>query len=140
MMFYSLARLVANPMLAVCTTKCVAPITDILNNHWFVIYEVPIDYLMKKDAHMGAIDVSKYGFNFHKEDDVEGLLFRRYFKDFYAELYVFKKHYCLDSIETITGHEPYKIVLASRYKVETQEQLDFLIFNSRIREWFGIES
>jgi len=55
------------------------------------------------------------------------MFYKRLFKDFAIELMVAANVYSLE----YTLHEN-TINVANRYKVETQEELDFLILNGRI--------
>jgi hypothetical protein len=85
------------------------------------------------------IDVLKYGFKIYENDGM-AFVYRRYFNKSYVELVCVKNFYSLHCVKPMPNEkEPFTCILASRYKVESQEQLDFLIFNCRFRDWFGVE-
>jgi hypothetical protein len=82
--------------------------------------------------HETSFDVSKYGFVFSRGDIGEVEFYRREFDGFSVELMVSADVY---SLSLINGGV--EMVLVNRYKVSSQEQLDFLIFNGRVGSWFN---
>lgn len=82
------------------------------------------------------IYVSKYGFKLNKKLD-SGILFyiRKFDDDFSVELMVSENVYTLSAWQRNSN-----LMLANRYKVSSQEQLDFLILNGRVGTWFNEES
>ena len=82
------------------------------------------------------IDVSKYGFELNKKLDSGNLFYYRKFgDDFSVELMVSENVYTLSAWQRDNN-----LMLANRYKVSSQEQLDFLILNGRVGTWFNEKS
>jgi len=81
------------------------------------------------------IDVSKYGFELFKRSESKTEFYRRQFDDFYVELMVAENVYSV-----FIEKKDSNIVVANRYKVENQEELDFLIFRGRVGSWFNKKS
>jgi hypothetical protein len=82
-----------------------------------------------------SFDLSKYGFVFSRGGNGEVEFYRREFDDLSIELMVSADVY---SLSLINGGV--EMVVANRYQVSTQEQLDFLIFNGRVGTWFNVQS
>ena len=80
-----------------------------------------------------TIDVSKYGFELTKKLE-SGIIFycRKFDDDFSVELMVSENVYTLSSWQRDNN-----LMLANRYRVSSQEQLDFLILNGRVGTWFN---
>ena len=79
------------------------------------------------------IDVSKYGFILNKKAGSGSLVYCRKFNDnFSVELMVSENVYTLSAWQRDNN-----LMLANRYKVSSQEQLDFLILNGRVGTWFN---
>ena len=79
------------------------------------------------------IDVSKYGFILNKKAGSGSLFYCRKFNDnFSVELMVSENVYTLSAWQRDNN-----LMLANRYKVSSQEQLDFLILNGRVGTWFN---
>lgn len=82
------------------------------------------------------IDVSKYGFELNKKLDSGNLFYcRKFGDDFSVELMVSENVYTLSAWQRDNN-----LMLANRYKVSSQEQLDFLILNGRVGTWFNEKS
>lgn len=73
------------------------------------------------------IDIDKYGLKLSRTSESGIKFYLRTFKDFTIELMVADSTY---SIEYTLHEETVKV--ANRYHVDTQEQLDFLIYNGRV--------
>lgn len=82
------------------------------------------------------IDVSRYGFELNKKLDSGSLFYCRKFNDdFSVELMVAENVYTLSA-----WHRDNNLMVANRYKLSSQEQLDFIIFNGRVGSWFDVKS
>jgi len=82
------------------------------------------------------INVSKYGFELSKKTDSGTLFYCRKFDDsFSVELMVSENSYTLSAWQ-----QDNNLMVANRYKVSTQEQLDFIILNGRVGVWFNEKS
>lgn len=85
-----------------------------------------------------SFDVEKFGFTLARTSE-NGMLF--YEKKMSSE-YVLSVQIAADVFTVYytrydsNGEWDYEIKVANRYKVYTQEQLDFLILNGRIGHWF----
>lgn len=82
-----------------------------------------------------SFDLSKYGFILNRGGNGDVEFYRREFDGFSVELMVSADVYSLYLIDGET-----EIKVANRYKVSTQEQLDFIIFNGRVGTWFNVQS
>lgn len=82
------------------------------------------------------IDLSKYGFEFIKKSECGTLFFcRKFDKEFFVELMVAENVYTLSAWQRDRN-----LMVANRYKVSSQEQLDFIILNGRVGSWFNEKS
>lgn len=81
------------------------------------------------------IDVSKYGFEFYKLSEYGIKFYRRQFEFFFVELMVSENSYTLS-----IWHNDDETIVANRYEVETQKELDFIIFRGRVGSWFNVKS
>ena len=79
------------------------------------------------------IDVSKYGFELKKQLDNGNVFYcRKFDDDFSVELMVSENVYTLSAWQRDSN-----LMLANRYKVSSQEQLNFLLLNGRVGTWFN---
>lgn len=74
-----------------------------------------------------SFDLSKYGFILSRRGETGVEFYRREFDGFFVELMVSADVYSLYLFDGET-----EIKVANRYKVSSQEQLDFLVFNGRV--------
>ena len=81
------------------------------------------------------IDVSKYGFELYEVSKSGIIFYRRKFNGYYVELMVAEDIYSL-FIEMGDS----QIVVANRYKIERQDELDFLLFRGRVGRRFNEQS
>lgn len=82
------------------------------------------------------IDVLKHGFELKKKGYSGSLFYcRKFDDDFSVELMVSENVYTLSAWQRDSN-----LMLANRYKVSSQEQLDFLILNGRVGTWFNKQS
>jgi len=79
------------------------------------------------------IDINKYGFELYLKATHGSLFYRRVFNGFYIELVIAANIY---SLTRKADTEDREMIIANRYRIDTQEQFDFLINNSRVAEWF----
>jgi hypothetical protein len=78
------------------------------------------------------LDVVKYGFKLFKKSESGIIFYRRTFGDLIVELMVAADVYSLSALRK--GHR--EMVVANRYRVSTQSELDFLIYNGRVGDIF----
>lgn len=82
-----------------------------------------------------AIDVAKYGFTHYLTAEHGSIFYRKQFKGFYIELMVSANIYSLS--KRIEGER--EMMIANRYEVLEQSQLDYLIYKGRIGQFFTDE-
>ncbi len=83
-----------------------------------------------------GLNYSKFGFNLYKTSESGCVFYRRQFEWFYLELMVSAD---IHSLYMNTKGEK-EMIIANRYKIDNQEQLDFLILNGRVGEFFNEET
>jgi hypothetical protein len=74
-----------------------------------------------------VIDVYKYGFVLSRTSENGVVFYKKEIREFVVELMVAANVYSLEY--NLNGNT---VKVANRYKVKTQEQLDFLILNGRV--------
>lgn len=82
-----------------------------------------------------VLNIAKFGFSPYSEGETGVKFYRRDVSGGYVELMVAENVYSV-----FWGESDQEMVIANRYEVKSQEELDFLIMNGRVGYFFSGES